>query len=176
MCNVPVYLWLSGADEVPVRQVRRAMLTWRSKTADLSWEHGSRQADLAAERLAGRRLRDGERNRVALPIAEGAFTGRLDVEYLFDGVADVIGRDRAGPIAREADDLMRGDRSGRLAMADLGDDQYLRARRRVSSVWLAAAGANGPAQHGAKVPSRAGTACLVLATELGAEIDPSVEH
>lgn len=55
LCNVPVWLWLYfGDDFVPLRQVRRALVTWQGRTINTSWQAAKRAAaqllDLAAVR------------------------------------------------------------------------------------------------------------------------------
>jgi hypothetical protein len=101
LCNIPVLLWLdSGDDYVPLRQARRALLTWVG-TGVVSWRRATATAEQLVSQFAHQDARPAARKRLVEELAKIAYGGvfrRDRVLDFFRRAYDPTGLDRnVGP-------------------------------------------------------------------------------
>lgn len=191
LCHLPVWLWLRwGDDYVPLRQVRRALSTWRNFATNPSWAGAGRTASVVVAAISAPETRRSVRKRLREVVADQA-TGGFNRAELLRAARDAVDGKKSprGPEAAPLDAqtyvrlvAARFDALGRLA--DVSDAEFDGAReayRLGNAVYnreQADLAANHDTGHlfGVRGPEEEiRDACMDLVTLLGMSRAPEVE-
>jgi hypothetical protein len=143
LCNFPVGNWLYGGDDcVPLRQVRRALLTWWARTSRTTWDRSHAVARELVRSLApegATRAQRRELRELALWIIESGQPDREALAGMIAELARVCPLSVFGGFKGTAQDLANGIVSMMVAMTryeELTDGMFLEARFRLRSAAL----------------------------------------
>jgi hypothetical protein len=91
LCNIPVLLWLLWGDPyAPLRQVRRALMTWCSAYRRGSWTPAQQTARNVLRTFDHPHARKADRDRLVEVLAESAVRGTVDRTRLLDAFKNVF--------------------------------------------------------------------------------------